>query len=444
MTRRILFCTIGQTPQVVTETVWALTRQREPPWVPDEVHVVTTTVGLPRVRDGLQDPAGKLAGLFAGKPPPVTIYVPRRDGGSDVYGPPRPYGDWEGVPARSGPATLDDTGALADVNSQRDAALMGDLILRVIALLAEQDAEIHVSLAGGRKTMSAHALLAMTLVGRPGFEASHVLVSPPDFEDNAAFWHPDQGGKIAPRLSPGADRSKAPKLVDPKKAEVILVPTATPYLRYRVKDAAALGRLSLVELVAQHNDEAEFAAHPQVQIVTARNTLVVGRREVALSARLFAVYRLIATAKKENWTGVGPDGTGGSNAGWLSVPQLCFGAAPDGMPIKDVFLRMLIEAVQTSPRDNDTSDNVSIRSWKATMAIERRSTMQAKAENALRPNLTNLRKALLGKFGGAVGSRLAPASRQGGFCVRLLGFPDDAERAPRFGLELPAEAVEIV
>ena len=63
MTRRILFCTIGATPQVVTETAWAL-RQREPAWIPDEIHIVTTTHKLAEVRRSLQSPSDQLAALF--------------------------------------------------------------------------------------------------------------------------------------------------------------------------------------------------------------------------------------------------------------------------------------------------------------------------------------------------------------------------------------------
>src|SRR5690625_3831597 len=47
--RRVLVCVTGLTPQVVTETVYALT-QREAPWVPDEVHVLTTFTGAERAQ----------------------------------------------------------------------------------------------------------------------------------------------------------------------------------------------------------------------------------------------------------------------------------------------------------------------------------------------------------------------------------------------------------
>lgn len=58
MTRRILFSTIGQTPQVVTETIWALREKRNPPWRPHEVHVVTTSYAFRQICEALHSPSG--------------------------------------------------------------------------------------------------------------------------------------------------------------------------------------------------------------------------------------------------------------------------------------------------------------------------------------------------------------------------------------------------
>ncbi len=40
--RRILLAVTGLTPQVVTETLYALACRPQTPWVPDEIHLVTT------------------------------------------------------------------------------------------------------------------------------------------------------------------------------------------------------------------------------------------------------------------------------------------------------------------------------------------------------------------------------------------------------------------
>jgi hypothetical protein len=444
MTRRILFCTIGQTPQVVTETVWALQHQRQPPWVPDEVHVVTTTFALGRIREALQHPKGRLAALFGGRPPPVTIHVPCRSGSPEVYRPLRAVGDWDEEVSSSGVPPSDD--ALADVNSEQDAAIMGDVILQLMAgFVRDDDTEVHLSLAGGRKTMSAHALLALTLVGRRRDEASHVLVSPVDFEDHRDFWHPYQGGSIAPKCkpSPAAGGAVAPPL-DPRDATVRLVPTPTPLMRYEVKKVETLEKLRLVDIVNQVNIGATLEASPHVRLLTAANVVAAGGVEAQLSAKLFALYRLIATSRRESWLGVGPDGTGPGQEGWLSIPHICFGRTRNGRRIDEVFLEFLTDAVSASPIDNDTQDNKSIAAWKAILAVSGPGKKREMAEKPLEPNLSNLRRALRKRFGASATNILFPPNREEGTLARIPGAPLGSEEASRFGLAMPPGAIEVL
>jgi len=48
--RRILICAAGLTPQVVTETLYALAVGQPNPFIPTEVHVISTAVGCNFVR----------------------------------------------------------------------------------------------------------------------------------------------------------------------------------------------------------------------------------------------------------------------------------------------------------------------------------------------------------------------------------------------------------
>ena len=54
--RRVLLAVTGLSPQVVTETVYALWR-RDPELVPTEVHVITTALGAEHARLNLISPA---------------------------------------------------------------------------------------------------------------------------------------------------------------------------------------------------------------------------------------------------------------------------------------------------------------------------------------------------------------------------------------------------
>ena len=48
--RRILLCVAGLSPQIVTETLYALTVTGEPRFVPTEIHLLTTAEGAQRAR----------------------------------------------------------------------------------------------------------------------------------------------------------------------------------------------------------------------------------------------------------------------------------------------------------------------------------------------------------------------------------------------------------
>jgi CRISPR-associated protein (TIGR02584 family) len=53
--RRILLCVAGLSPQIVTETLYALAVMGKPCFVPTEIHLLTTAEGAERVRLSLLD-----------------------------------------------------------------------------------------------------------------------------------------------------------------------------------------------------------------------------------------------------------------------------------------------------------------------------------------------------------------------------------------------------
>ena len=48
--RRILICVTGLSPQIVTETLFALSVSQTPRWVPDEIRLITTQRGADNAR----------------------------------------------------------------------------------------------------------------------------------------------------------------------------------------------------------------------------------------------------------------------------------------------------------------------------------------------------------------------------------------------------------
>ncbi len=171
--RRILLAVTGLSPQVLTETLYALAVAPEPgaaPFVPTEIHLLTTDSGARLARTALLHPnGGQFHALLADYPA-------------------------LGRPAFSEShihVIHDATGRpLADIRTPEENACAADSITALMAeLTRDEQASLHVSIAGGRKTMGFYLGYAFSLFARPQDELSHVLVSSP-FENHPDFFYP--------------------------------------------------------------------------------------------------------------------------------------------------------------------------------------------------------------------------------------------------------------
>ena len=172
----------GLAPQVVTEAAWSLARQHYPPLTPRSVEVIATGVGEAYARAQLlgeptHDPVtgqpvphaadrwGPFCEELYGRPVPLRLHVPTADG--------QPIADVTGVEADR---------------------CFADLCYGLVAELTRPDQPPLVgSLAGGRKTLSAHLMAAFTVYARPQDRLIHVLVHPPSAERDPTFFHPHTG-----------------------------------------------------------------------------------------------------------------------------------------------------------------------------------------------------------------------------------------------------------
>jgi len=170
--RRILLCVTGLTPQVVTETVYALAR-RVPTFVPTEVHIITTTIGANRALQLVDPRHGQLAKLCR------------------QYRLPLPLCDESTIHVIRQPGT-----DLADMRSAEENDAAADSILDVVRRLTADDlCQVHFSIAGGRKTMGFYLGYCASLLGRAQDDMSHVLVNAP-FENLPAFFFPPQPPEV--------------------------------------------------------------------------------------------------------------------------------------------------------------------------------------------------------------------------------------------------------
>lgn len=174
--RDILVCVTGLTPQIVTETLYALavSAPKNHRILPEAIYVVTTGEGRRRLEHTLLDrpdgAPGQLQrlctdyGLDRGaiRFGLETLHVVRDPQGRELDDITDPAGNT----------------ALADCIN----ALLRDLTRDPLTRL-------HVSLAGGRKTMGFYAGYALSLYARPQDELSHVLINAP-FESHPEFFYP--------------------------------------------------------------------------------------------------------------------------------------------------------------------------------------------------------------------------------------------------------------
>jgi CRISPR-associated protein (TIGR02584 family) len=104
---------------------------------------------------------------------------------------------------------------LEDIRSPDDNRRAADGITELIReFTADPDCALHVSIAGGRKTMGFFLGYALSLYGRPQDKLSHVLVSEP-FESSSGFYYPTPASRFsncpaAASSTPPARRSPSP------------------------------------------------------------------------------------------------------------------------------------------------------------------------------------------------------------------------------------------
>lgn len=268
--RQILLAVTGLSPQIVTETVFALALQRRPPFIPTEIHLVTTQEGAERAQLTLIGEEGALPALAAEWNLPELATALDR---SRIH------------------IVRDATGQpLADILSPEDNAHAADAITERIRLLtADPAAVLHVSLAGGRKTMGFFAGYALSLFGREHDELSHVLV-PPELEQHPQFFFPPRRPRVL------YARDTRPVRAEPSAIRLAAIPVVR--LRHGLPQALLDGTTSYAAAVA---GAAEALGPPHLVVDLAQRRCVAGGITVAMPPIQLAFCAwLIDTA--------GPDG----------------------------------------------------------------------------------------------------------------------------------------
>lgn len=270
--RRILLCVTGLSPQIVTETLYALTVTSEPRFVPTEIHLLTTADGAERAR------------LTLLSEEPGWFHRLRQDHGlPDIRFTPEHLHI-----LRDGEGRL-----LRDIRSVADNEAMADAITaKVREWTADPDCAIHASIAGGRKTMGFYLGYALSLFGRPQDRLSHVLVSSP-FESNQDFFYPT----VQERVIYTADRQP----LDASDATVMLADIPFVRLRDGLQEALLEPGASFSAVVAQAQRN---LAAPLLTLDPATGRLWCGETELSLPPVDFAFYAWLARRTVDGQPGV--------------------------------------------------------------------------------------------------------------------------------------------
>ena len=260
--RRVLLAVCGLSPQIVTETIYALASASEEPFVPTEVHLITTREGAQRAELSLlSDDLGWFHKLCADYHLP-GIHFDRRN----IH-----------IVRDAGVRGLDDIRSIEDNRAAADF-----ITARVREFSADAHCALHVSIAGGRKTMGFYLGYALSLYGRPQDRLSHVLVSEP-FENSIDFFYPTPYSRVL--------QTREGKLADTAMAEVTLAEIPFVSLRHGLPQALLAGHASFSETV----QAAQAAlAPPELVLDLARRRILAGGIEVDLPPSELALLAVFA------------------------------------------------------------------------------------------------------------------------------------------------------
>ncbi len=260
---RILLTVAGGSPAIVTEMLYALTQTVNKPFVPTEIHIITTSGGYNKIEETLVGEQGKIKQLC------------------DDYGIERPIFAERNIHQISD----SDGNILEDITSEADNESTADFITaKVREFTAKENTSLHVSIAGGRKTMTYYMGYAMSVFGRIQDTMSHVLVE--DQYISPDFFYP----------TPDSHKMENYKKEQFDAKDVPVMLGYLPYIRLRdglTDDLLNDPKKSYSEIIemAQRKLEPPKVKHSQ-------GKLLCGGKLVKLSHSLLALYLMILKRHK--------------------------------------------------------------------------------------------------------------------------------------------------
>ncbi len=267
------------TPQIITETLWALACDpaKQKKWVPNEIQVLSTTTGLKKIKDNLLGDNGIFKKMC------------------EEYNLPEIKFDENSLHA-----IVDKEGnKLDDLKTPEENELAADMICQKVREFTQDDnVSLHVSIAGGRKTMGFYAGYALSLYGRIQDQLSHVLVSE-KYETLQGFYYPalKKGQNIIKKTHKKTEQGHdvyEEELLDAFDAKVWLANIPFVRLREFINPKNTVVNKSFSTVIEMVN----ASLQPFSVILDVNDKkVIIGDKECKLSPKEFSLYLLVAELK---------------------------------------------------------------------------------------------------------------------------------------------------
>ncbi len=269
--KTILITVSGMSPAIITETVWALSRET-PAVIPDEVVVITTVPGRQSIERDLLTPRPEWGNRSVWDCLRQSIFT--RQGLA-------PNSPQLQLSLRVIQLSNPDTGVKReadDVRTPGDNADAADAILQTLSPFVDSsDQRVIASIAGGRKTMGALLYAAMSLIGRESDRVTHVLVNDP-YDQCRSFFYPDQPMQVLQARS-------GDKLIDVVAAAAVVELADIPFVPlrngFRELDEP---RRTFGGLIQRYSTEIRrFSGPPVVSVNAEKAEMTINGRVIKLS-----------------------------------------------------------------------------------------------------------------------------------------------------------------
>lgn len=265
--KHILLAIAGLSPQVITETLYALHQDGT---AIDEIHVIATRIGRDAITTQLLAPDDghyfRYLKEYGHDPRSIrfsqdTLHVLR---------------DGKGNP-------------IDDITGEEE----NEILLKTCLTLAHRftrkpEEHVFFSIAGGRKTMSACLMVAAQIYARPQDRIYHVLVSP-EFESHKDFYYPPVKSVMLELRDPNGQKM----LKDTSYAKITLVPIPFIPLRQAATDGAA----GIVRTPAKLFRCLVREKKPLLTIDLTRGKIIHKKMELAMMPSRLALYAFFAARK---------------------------------------------------------------------------------------------------------------------------------------------------